>query len=127
VEVAQRATEAHRLHDNATVLSLYDPEVEMQIPDFDGTVRVYRGSAGVEAWYRDLLEAVSDFTTTVDEWIDGGTEVIAVVRHSGRGRKSGAPFERSEVHVWSVRDGKLWRLRTYQDRAAALSAVGMVE
>jgi ketosteroid isomerase-like protein len=127
VEIVRRATEAHRVRDNETALSLYDPDVEMEIPDFAGTVRVYRGTDGVQAWYRDLLEAVTDFTATVDEWIDGGSEVIAVLRVSGYGRKSGAPFERREAHVWSVRDGKLWRLRTYEDRSEALKAVGLEE
>jgi ketosteroid isomerase-like protein len=127
VEIVRLATQAHRLHDNETALSLYDPEVEMQIPDFDGTVQFYRGVDGIQAWYRDLLEAVTDFTTTVDEFIDGGSEVIAVLRQSGQGRRSGAPFERRETHVWSVREGKLWRLRTYRDRAEALRAVGLEE
>jgi ketosteroid isomerase-like protein len=127
VEIVRRATEAHQRHDNEAVLSLYDPEVEMALPDFDGSIQVYRGPDGVRAWYRELLEAITEFTTTVDEWIDGGNEVIAVLRLAGRGRKSGAPFERREAHVWTVRNGKLWRLRVYGTREEALKAVGLEE
>jgi uncharacterized protein len=125
VEVVRRAVEAHQRHDNETILGLYDPEVEMLMPDLDGAVRIYRGLAGVRARYRDLLDAFTDFTTTVDEWIDGGSEVIAVLRVSGRGRRSGTPVERHETHVWTVRNGKLLRLRIYGTRDEALEAVGL--
>ena len=127
VEIVRRATEAHRRHDNETVLSLYDPEVEMELQDLAGETNVYRGLDGVGTFYRDFLEALTDWTTTVDEWIDRGDDVIAVLRLTGRGRKSGVPFERREAHVWTVRDGKLWRLRVYGTRAEALKAVGLEE
>jgi hypothetical protein len=32
-----------------------------------------------------------------------------------------------EAHVWTVRDGKLWRLRIYPTRAEALKAVRLEE
>jgi ketosteroid isomerase-like protein len=127
VEVVRRATEAHRLHENRAALSLYDPDVEMEIPDFDGKVQIYRGISGIQRWYRDLLGALADFTVTVDEWIDGGSEVVAVLRVTGRGRKSDAPFERREAHVWTVRNGRLWRLRVFQTRDEALKALGLEE
>ena len=125
VDVVRRATEAHRRHDNQTVLGLYDPEVEMEMRDLDGSIHIYHGLDGVRTFYRDFLEALTDRTTTVDEWIDAGNDVIAILRVTGRGRKSGAPFERREAHVWTVRDGKLWRLRIYATRAEALKAVGL--
>jgi uncharacterized protein len=125
VEIVRRATEAHQRHDNETVFSLYDPEVEMEMRALDGSVQIYRGLDGVRTFYRDFLEALADWTTTVDEWIDGGNEVIAVLRIAGRGRKSGAPFERREAHVWTVRGGKLSRLRVYRTRTEALEAAGL--
>jgi ketosteroid isomerase-like protein len=64
-------------------------------------------------------------TVTVDEWIDGGNEVIAVLRTSGRGRKGGVPVEHREAHVWTVRNGKPWRLRVYKARDEAVKAVGL--
>ena len=125
--IVRRATEAHQRHDNETALSLYDPEVEMELPFMGGGIQIYRGLDGVRAWYRDLLGAITEWTTTVEEWIDGGNDVIAVLRTAGRGRKSGAPFQRREAHVWTLRDGKLWRLRVYGTREEALKAVGLEE
>jgi ketosteroid isomerase-like protein len=125
VEIVRRATEAHQRHDNATVVSLYDSEVEMEVRDLAGETVIYRGLDGVEMVFRDFLDALRDWTSTVDEWIDGGNDVIAVLRMTGHGRKSGAPFERREAHVWTVRKGKLWRLRVYETRDEALKAVGL--
>jgi ketosteroid isomerase-like protein len=53
--------------------------------------------------------------------------VIAVIRSWGRGKQSEAAVETGEHHVWTLRDGKLWRLRVYPDEAEALEAVGLWE
>jgi ketosteroid isomerase-like protein len=127
VEIVRRATEAQGRHDNETPLALYDPEVEIETPNWDGSIQVYRGLDGIRAFYRDFLADLTEWTTTVDEWIDGGDDVIAVLRLSGRGRKSGAPFERCEAHVWPIRNSKLWRLRVFRTRTEALRAVGVEE
>jgi ketosteroid isomerase-like protein len=125
VEVVRRATEAHNLHENESVFALYDPDVEMVLPTMDGRVQVFRGLEGVRTFYRDFLEALAEWSVDVEEWIDGGDDVIAVLRLSGRGRKSGAPFERREAHVWTVRNGRLWRLRTFRTREEAVDAAGL--
>jgi ketosteroid isomerase-like protein len=49
------------------------------------------------------------------------------MRIRARGRSSGAVVERREWHVWTLRDGKLWRLRIYVTEAEALEAVGLSE
>ena len=63
----------------------------------------------------------------VEEWIDAGDEVIAVMHIRARGRRSGVPVERREWDVWTLRDGKLWRLRIYATKSEALEAVGLSE
>jgi ketosteroid isomerase-like protein len=63
----------------------------------------------------------------VEEWIDAGDDVIAVIRIWGRGRASGVAVEQCQSHVWTLRDGKLWKLRRYETKADALKAVGLTE
>jgi ketosteroid isomerase-like protein len=58
---------------------------------------------------------------------DAGDEVIAAMRIRARGRSSGAVVERREWDVWTLRNGKLWRLRIYTTKADALEAVGLRE
>jgi ketosteroid isomerase-like protein len=43
------------------------------------------------------------------------------------GRQSGVPVEERVWHVWTLRDGRFWRLRIFATKAEALEAVGLSE
>ena len=123
VEIVRRAWEAHRRHDNEAAFRLYHPEIEIH----NALGEMYRGVDGVREYFRGFFGVIVDRRAEVDEWIDGGDDVIAVMHTWGRGRKSGAPVEAHQFHVWTVRDGKLVRLRVYTHRSEALEAVGLRE
>jgi ketosteroid isomerase-like protein len=125
VEVVRRAWEAFSRRENQSALELYDPEIEIQVEFFDGG-RVYRGPEGVQAYFRNLL-GVLDYDSEILELLDAGDQVVAVMRIWGRGKTSAAPFERHESHVWTLRERKLWRLRSFPDRVEALRAAGLEE
>ena len=126
VEVVREAWEAFARHDNEAVFSLYDSDVEIQ-RYYECDDRVFRGLAGVQAFWRDWLASWGESGGDVEEWIDAGENVIAVMHVWGRGRRSGAPVETRQSHVWTLRGGKLWRLRVYETRDEALKAVGLKE
>ena len=129
VEIVQRAFEAFRRRDDEAIFALYDADVEI---DSDaggeglGETAVH-GVAGVQGWLRDWLGIFESMEVSVEEWIDAGDHVIAIMHVSGRGRQSGVPVENREAHVWTVRSGKMTRLRIYPSRAQALEAVGLPE
>jgi ketosteroid isomerase-like protein len=135
VELTRRSIDALNAGDIDAAMGLAASDIV-----FEGARETLEGHAALRGFFQDRLDAydelefgaerreldeITDWTTTVDGWIDGGSEVIAVLRVAGRGRKRGAPFQRREVHVWTVRDGKLWRLRVYETRAEALRAAGL--
>src|SRR5215213_4867493 len=122
VEVVRRAWAAFTRHDNAAALGFHDPGVELH-GHVDGGV--YRGLAGVREFFGDWLAAWDELSTDVEEWIDAGDDVIAVVHDRASGRHSGVPVEQRQWHVWTVRNGKLWRLRVYATRTEAFEAVGL--
>jgi ketosteroid isomerase-like protein len=124
VEVVRLAWEATVRRDYETALSLYDPEVTLE-PGFLDSPELFRGLDGVREVFRNWFGVFADMTSTVEEWIDAGDDVVAMLRLSGRGRQSGVPVVRLEAHVWTVRDGKLWRLRIFRTREEALKAVGL--
>jgi uncharacterized protein len=124
VEVVRQAFEAFQRRDNEAVFACYDPEVEIH-GQVDGSV--YRGLDGVRAFFRDWLPAWEEYRSEVEEWIDAGDHVIVVIHQRGRGKLSGAVVEQRRAHVWTVRDGKLWRLRIYATKEEALKAVGLRE
>jgi ketosteroid isomerase-like protein len=122
VEIVRGAWAAFMRHDNAAALGFYHPEVELH-GHVDGGV--YRGLEGVRDFFGEWLVAWEEFSTDVEEWVDAGDDVIAVVHDRARGRHSGAQVERRQWHVWTIRDGKLWRLRIFETKVEALEAVGL--
>jgi ketosteroid isomerase-like protein len=84
----------------------------------------YQGLDGVRDT-RDWLAAWEDYGSEVEEWIDAGDHVIAVLHEHARGRRSGVRVDRRSAHLWTVRDGKLLPLRVFPTREEALAAVGL--
>jgi ketosteroid isomerase-like protein len=52
-----------------------------------------------------------------EEFIAAGDHVVAIGRIKGTTRKTGAPVDVPFVHVWTVREGYLQRLRAFTDTA----------
>jgi len=128
VEIVRRAWEAFVRHDNEAALALYDPEIEIDVRH-EARVGggVYHGLEGVQRYFRDYLSVFGDVRSEVEEWIDAGDQIVAMVRSYGRGRGSGVPVDMLEAHLWTVRDGKLRRLQTFATKADALEDAGPSE
>ena len=89
--------------------------------------------------YRGETQAWTDYFAAMDEtWEEWGIEdaelrdagddrVACLCRLVGRGKASGVPVERAVGIVFRIRDGKLWRIRSYLDPSEALVAVGLSE
>jgi ketosteroid isomerase-like protein len=58
-----------------------------------------------------------DVRFMVEEYIAEGDEVVAVGRIEGATRTAGVPVNVPFVHVWTVRDGHLQRMRAFTDTA----------
>jgi ketosteroid isomerase-like protein len=104
VEIVREAREAFTRRDNESALRLYGPEVELH-GGLDGSV-VYRGVRGVREFFRDWLDAWDEWGSGVEDWIDTGNNVIAMMHTHGRGKQSGVPVERRQAHVWTLREGQ---------------------
>jgi ketosteroid isomerase-like protein len=79
-----------------------------------------RSADDVVAAIDDFTGAFADFHTEVEELIEEGGHVIAVVRHVGR--VGSGDVERREVHLWTFADGRPRSLREFEERSAALEA-----
>ena len=115
VEVVRRGFEAYVRGDTETLLRLVDPEIEWK--QIEEPAPVHGPRAG--------LESVARW----DEYIDAGENVVAVVRSKGRGKASGVAVEQVSYQVFTVRDGRVVRMREYGpgERAEALEAAGLRE
>lgn len=58
-----------------------------------------------------------------EEFIAAGEQVVAIGRIEGKTRKAAVPVNVPFVHVWTVREGYLQRLRAFTDTALLARAL----
>jgi ketosteroid isomerase-like protein len=134
VEIVRTLLEgfAHRQHERA--FELYDPKIEWdasrmvrELPD--DVAGVYHGHEGVRAYWRNWLSAWSDLDFELQDVVDAGTEVVALIRNQRQwGRISGIVTEMPPYGlVFTIRDEKVVRWCAYPDQESALQAAGLRE
>jgi ketosteroid isomerase-like protein len=107
---------------------LYDPEIEWDSSNAPwllalGFEPIYRGHEGVRRAMRAWLEAWESIEYGSHELIDAGNEVLAFVHVRARGRASGVSVSYEHPQLWTLRDGKVVRMRVFGDRGEALRAL----
>jgi ketosteroid isomerase-like protein len=134
VEIVRTLLEgfAHRQHERA--FEFYDPEIEWDASRMAGGLpddvsAVYHGHDGVRAYWRNWLSAWSDIDFEVQDVVDAGDEVVALIRNQRQwGRQSGIATEFPPYGlVFTIRGGKVVRWRAYPDQESALEAAGLLE
>ena len=130
VEVIERLIEAFDRHDVSTLEALCHSDFEFVslLTAVDAGDATYRGAT---AW-ADYFEAID---ATWSEWrsdnirlFDAGGDRLACLFHMvGTGKLSGVPIKRAVGITYQLRDGRVWRMRTYLEPADALEAVGLSE
>lgn len=89
MEVVRRVYDAAARRDSETVLSLYDPDVELdnsRLQIVGSSAEVFRGHDGLRRFFRAWNEAWDDVDYQVDELVDVGDDrVVSVVTRHGRG------------------------------------------
>jgi ketosteroid isomerase-like protein len=134
VELVRELLEAFRSRDHERAFDFYDPAIEWDAtghkdvaPDL---ADVYRGHEGVRTYWRRWLSAWKDLEFEIQDVREGeGGDVVALIRNQRQwGRHSGIATEMPAYGlVFSIRDGKVVRWRSFQDQTEALKAVGLSE
>ena len=120
---------AKREHERA--FEYYDREVEFDATAFGEVLpelaRMYHGHEGVRTYWRQWLSAWSDLTFELEDVVDSGDEVVALIRNQRMwGRHSGIEIEMPPYSiVFTFRDGKVVRWRSFPDQESGLEAVGV--
>lgn len=85
-----------------------------------------RGPEGLAEAWRDWLEAWESYYVELEEIIDaGGDEVVSLVRVRAQTTRDAVAVEHESASVWSVREGRIARVRFYLEREQALEAAGL--
>jgi ketosteroid isomerase-like protein len=119
----------YRPRDPSRFFELLAEEVELDaslsslFPDHPERMR---GRNAVVDYYRRYWGAWEDYSLEPIEIIDVGQDRVLVVhRERGRGRGSGAPFERRWAVLYTLRAGRLARIQSFATCEAALEAAGL--
>ena len=97
---------------------------EYPILDLDS---VYVGREAVIEASRHYWGTWDEYSLDAEELISAGSSVVVVVREQGRGKRSGAPFDKRWAQVWTFGRGRIIRWEVFPDKTAALVAAGLSE
>jgi ketosteroid isomerase-like protein len=132
VEIVRTLAEGfqHRQHEQA--FDLYDPEIEWdgsRVADTNMAAGVFHGHEGVRAFWRDWLSAWSDLQFEIQDVLDARDNVVLLIRDQHQwGRRSGIATDVPPYGmVFTIRGGKVVRVRVYPDQESALEAAGLRE
>ncbi len=64
-----------------------------------------------------------DIHFVTEEFISAGEKVVAIGRIQGKTRKAAVPVDVPFVHIWTVREGYLQRMRAFTDTALLAHAL----
>ena len=132
VEMIRGVYEAAAARDNAKPLvALCDTEVELDVSqagwgDLTGQTD-YHGHDGLRTVFKEWYGAWEDYEDHLEDLVDAGDKVVALVTSRGRGRASGVPVALKTPAVWTIREGKIVRVAWFQTPAQALEAAGLSE
>jgi ketosteroid isomerase-like protein len=120
IQLVYAALEAGEL---ASILELCDPGVSVTQDDALPWGGSHRGLDGV-ATFALALGGTIDSTVTVGALFEAGDRVIQYGRTRGTVLATGAEFDIPEVHVWTLRAGKIVAAEFYIESSAMLVALG---
>jgi ketosteroid isomerase-like protein len=128
VEIVRRFMDASNRRDLATLLSLCDPDIEIETGRLLMGTPTYRGQAGIERYFRDMAAAWKEFQAEVLEIVAvGSNEVVFVGRGSGSGKTTGAPVSADAALSIEFANGKIARVEFFPTKEEALEAAGLSE
>jgi ketosteroid isomerase-like protein len=118
---------AYRVFDSDldALLRVLDPAIEWVSPSDAIEPGVRTGHDGVRSAYAATAMAWEDTSHVPEAFRDSEDKVLATVAFRAHGRGSGMDAERTEFHVWTLRDGVVTRFEWYYGREQALAAAGL--
>jgi ketosteroid isomerase-like protein len=126
VTLVRSAYEAYNRRDPQALLGCFDPDIDWHVPDSLAWGDHVRGLAAIAQFFEGLKPYMGDqHVVAIDELIDAGRHVVALVRHTGVA-PSGEPYDVPSIMVWTAAGGKLTALYEQLDTLAMARATEQV-
>lgn len=107
------------------LISLCDPDFELDMSTRTLNPETYHGHAGIRRFYSEVSEVWEEFRWEPLRYADAGDKVVVLLHSHGRGKGSGLEMARDAAMVWTVADDRALSVRFYTDQAEALDAAGL--
>ena len=124
VEIVRAALEGFNDGGVEAVIAYLDPEVEWLAPPEWLEEPVYYGHDGVRKVASIWRESFDEYRLDLEEVIDAGDHVVALVTRRGCIKRSGDPIEQRIGYDWTVRGGVGVRVQAHFSWEDALAAAG---
>jgi ketosteroid isomerase-like protein len=84
-------------------------------PDIPGA-GTHKGHTAVRAYFRDWVGGWHQAESNLEQLIDRGDQVVALIHGRYRLSPAGEPFEARYAHIWTLREGKALHARATSGR-----------
>ncbi|TMK41422.1 MAG: nuclear transport factor 2 family protein [Actinobacteria bacterium] len=126
VDALRRGFEAINGEDLEALLDFIDPDFAAEIPpELSAEPDTYRGHEGLRRYFRSFQDAMDEIRFEPGRVWDVDDVVVVAVRVTAKGKGTGIPVHQEAAQVWTIRDGKALRVRSYASVSQALDAVGL--
>lgn len=102
------------------MLDLLHPEVEWRAPESLPWRGTYRGHNVFREFVANVMAYPAEFRPQLLEYLDAGQRVVVLLRLIGRRKGGDTGFDVPEVHVFTLRDGRIASLEEYFDTSTVL-------
>jgi ketosteroid isomerase-like protein len=106
--------------DVAGMVDFLDPQVEWRAPESVPWGGTFRGHEGFREFLGKIRDQPAEFRREMLEYLDAGERVVVLLRQMGRPKGGDTEYDVGEVHVWTVRDGKVVDFEGSFDTATVL-------
>jgi ketosteroid isomerase-like protein len=128
VDTVREGLEAFNSGDIERVISIAHTDFEAIVPpELSAEPDTYRGHDGLRRYFESFQDAMEEIRFEPEQLIDGGDQVVTVVRLTARGRHTAIPVEQRIAQIWTMRAGKAVGVRTFATLERALEASGLGE
>jgi ketosteroid isomerase-like protein len=126
VDIVRRAFEAFNSEDIERIIALTHVDFEAVVPpELSPEPDTYRGHDGMRRYFQSFQDVMDEIRFRPQRFWEVGPSVVASLTLSARGRRTAIPVTQRIAQVWTIRDGRALRVRTYPSLAEALEAVGL--
>jgi ketosteroid isomerase-like protein len=125
-EDVERLRGAYQAFNEGGVEALLErlaPEVQVRDRESSPDRETRYGKEGIKQLFDSYMEAFDALRLEPEEFIDAGDQIVVCLRQRVRGKGSGAEVVGRIAHAWTIRGGKVVRLRIFGDKERALEAL----